>query len=307
MSSWRILLAAMAVIALSAVTGCREQLTRVMVEAPNQGQHRMKGSIELPEDLRARVTAKNLRVIAGRPPANLATVLLTPEGGDRRAPVVMILRHTWDPEPPRVGPFAESFLDAGYRVLLVDVRGCGHSSGNWFSYGAREAADLAAVVEQLWHELDAPIAIFGTGYAGSLALHAATREPRITTVVAVAPFRSYRAAIPEYLRSHFIRNLFMTQGGREQVITDAAALASFDPDDADLERALRGKKFPFLLLHGADDRRIPTSHSEALVRAPQGRAKLIILKDLNHNETLRDRTEIIREECKKWFAEYLHP
>ena len=35
MSAWQTLLVVMALTALVAVTGCREQLTRVMVEAPN--------------------------------------------------------------------------------------------------------------------------------------------------------------------------------------------------------------------------------------------------------------------------------
>lgn len=79
-----------------------------------------------------------------------------------------------------------TLVKAGYRVVTVDLRGCGESSATWGGYTRTDiAGDLIALVKHL----DGPAVLVGHSIAGGAATIAAATEPSlITAVVELAPF-----------------------------------------------------------------------------------------------------------------------
>ncbi|HTD51795.1 MAG TPA: alpha/beta fold hydrolase [Thermoanaerobaculia bacterium] len=73
---------------------------------------------------------------------------------------------------------AQSFLRHGYDVVSFDFRGHGDSGGS-YTFGASEALDLEAVVEQLVGEGKpyARFAVLGLSMGGSIAAEALARSP----------------------------------------------------------------------------------------------------------------------------------
>ncbi|MEV4813142.1 alpha/beta fold hydrolase [Micromonospora avicenniae] len=75
---------------------------------------------------------------------------------------------------------------AGYRVVAVDLRGCGESSAQWPSYSRTDiAGDLLAVIRHL----GGPAVLVGHSISGGAATIAAAQAPDlITGIVELAPF-----------------------------------------------------------------------------------------------------------------------
>lgn len=77
-------------------------------------------------------------------------------------------------------------VTAGYRVAVVDLRGCGESSADWPAWSRTAVAgDLLAVIRHL----GGPAVLVGHSLSGGAATIAAAREPSlITGLVELAPF-----------------------------------------------------------------------------------------------------------------------
>src|SRR6266542_258703 len=132
-----------------------------------------------------------------------------PGDGERRidvgpaAPATLAVRVEEPRLPPRatifvlhgIGDHKESMehwgerrTTTGYRAVLVDARGHGHSTGRWLTYGVLESRDLSQLVDKLG--IDGPIGVMGVSSGGATAIEWDGRAPRVRAVVAVAPFAS---------------------------------------------------------------------------------------------------------------------
>ena len=127
----------------------------------------------------------------------LAVDVHLPEKRDNeeRLPALLTLTRYWrSSENPRtgqpnpaVGSLFKRFLDHGYAVVVVDVRGSGASFGTRpTEYGHQEVEDGRDVVEwvvaQPWS--DGTVGAFGTSYTGTTAeLLAAVEHPAVKAVI----------------------------------------------------------------------------------------------------------------------------
>jgi len=77
-------------------------------------------------------------------------------------------------------------VEAGYRVAVVDLRGCGESSAQWPSYTRTDiAGDLIAVIRRL----GGPAVLVGHSISGGAATIAAAQAPDLVTgIIELAPF-----------------------------------------------------------------------------------------------------------------------
>jgi pimeloyl-ACP methyl ester carboxylesterase len=89
---------------------------------------------------------------------------------------------------------------AGYRIVLVDLRGHGRSTGDWIGYGAFEVNDLKNVLDEVQRRglITGPIGVVGLSYGASVALQLAGHDPRVGSVVAIEPFSDPRRAVVEF-------------------------------------------------------------------------------------------------------------
>ncbi len=92
----------------------------------------------------------------------------------------------------KAGPlerFAESFVQAGYAVLLFDFRCFGGSEGEprYFVDPLRQIGDYRAAIA-FARDLDLPIVLWGTSFSGNAAICAASREEGIAAVIAQVPW-----------------------------------------------------------------------------------------------------------------------
>ncbi len=139
-------------------------------------------------------------------------------------------------------PWAIRLAQAGYRCAVLDLRGQGVSTGKHISFGAFEARDVSAVIDDLgrrgWDV--SRVGLLGVSYGASVALLTAGRDTRVKTVVAFEPFASAERAVPELMRAVFTEE---AAGISDRQFAAAhvkqARVAGFAWADADIPAALQ--------------------------------------------------------------------
>jgi pimeloyl-ACP methyl ester carboxylesterase len=201
-------------------------------------------------------------------------------------------------------PMAAALSDAGFRSVLVDLRGHGESDGRYLTYGAHEATDVSQLLDALEGRGQAlgPVGVYGFSYGGAVAIDLGARDRRISGVVAVSAFASLRQAVEDYRQKYLpaVANA-LPDAWFQSAVDAAASWASFDPDASAPVRSIASSHAPTLLIHGDADTQVPLRHSQALLQASAGRAQLLVLPGASHDAMPGDRAHFIRDRVVAWF------
>lgn len=173
----------------------------------------------------------------------------------------------------------------GYRVVLLDLRGHGDSSGRHLTYGIVESRDTIQVIEALDAKglLARPVVALGASYGASTALMAAADSNHIDAVVAFAPFTDAPSSI-----DHLARTLFpwlfwaISDETMADAIDGASARSGVDLREARAIDVVGRITVPLLLVHGQEDGWVPPQNSFELYRAANGSASLMVVPEAGH-------------------------
>jgi len=232
---------------------------------------------------------------------------LTPPPGETPAPVtpkgtLVLLHGIMMNKESMLMPWGLYFAEKGYRVVIVDLRGHGGSTGNWIGYGAWEAADLRKVADDLQRRglMTDRIGVFGISYGATMALQWAAQDQRVAAIVALAPFSDARRAIVEFARGVMPKLATKISDAQFAAAEErAAGLAGFAWSDTDLHGAMQKIHAPVLFYHGQVDDWVSPQHSAELMQlAPTG-SRRRLLPD-NHL-SLTFRFEPIGAQALAWF------
>jgi uncharacterized protein len=238
-----------------------------------------------------------LRVTVGPPVASLSVELM--DAPQARGTIFVLHGIRADKEVMR--GWGTMLTHAGFRAVLVDLRGHGRSTGDWLSYGVVESRDLSQVLDALEAKglVAGGVGVMGTSYGAATAIEWAGVDPRIGAVVAIAPFASLRAVVPGYapvpLPTSFV----------DGCIERAGIRAGFDPELASPMMAIAKTKAPVLLVHGKEDGRIPFWHSERIAAMAPAHSELVLVPDEGHESIMNDATGVIGTRAPAWFAAHL--
>lgn len=286
-SRGRIAVAAFALLALAVFAWVPLQGlgARIIVDAPNRG---------MPEPA---PRPGEVRVAVGPPAASIALEILevpSPRG------TVFVL-HGIRAAKEWIRGWGEMLNHAGFRAVMVDLRGHGRSTGDVMSYGAVEAHDLRQVLDALevQGKVSGRVGVMGVSYGGSTAIAWAGADPRVAAVVAVAPFASLRDVVPDYLPIPLPRSF------ADACVERAARRGNFDPDLGSPITAIGATRAPVLLIHGLADARIRASHSERMAAVAPNRTELHLVPGAGHESIVGDPTGIIRTRAPAWFTAHV--
>lgn len=285
----------------------RAELARAVALAPNAGKQAADlEHFSLPRELAVR-GAFTLETRVRFPEASL-TSWVVPAGRDS-APGTVVLLHGVRLDKRSLAPLAPALADAGFRVVLVDLRGHGESTGRYLTYGSVEARDVTAVLDALEERAPlGPVGVFGYSYGGAVAVMTGALDPRVRAVVAASPFSSLRSVMTDYERKYLPAPLSLVPDAWFQgAVDDAGKLAGFNPDrNTTLALAPRSRE-PVLLIHGLADTQVSPNHSRALDAALGGRTELRLLSGETHESILLDRSGTVRAATAAWFSRWLAP
>ncbi|MEM6854480.1 MAG: alpha/beta fold hydrolase [Planctomycetota bacterium] len=204
--------------------------------------------------------------------------------------------------------WARMLAEHGYRVVLVDQRGHGRSTGDWATYGVRESRDMQRVLDELERRglFVPPLGLWALSFGGSTAVQLADLDERVEAMLLISTFTSMRDIVPDYGRA--IGFNFLSDEQFVRVVDHAGRHGGFDPDEANVMDRLTEQDIPTLIVHGEDDRLIPIDHAVRLYHAAnRENVELIRIQSANHT-TLGDTVVWpIYEPMLDWFGQHLAP
>jgi uncharacterized protein len=184
----------------------------------------------------------------------------------------------------------------GFDVIAYDSRAHGDSEGSICTYGYFEKDDLRKIVGSVTHT---PIVLIGNSLGAAIAIQAAAGEPRIAGVVAAETFSDLRTVARE--RAPWI----LTEAIVARAFQLAEKSGAFEVDGVSPERSATDIRVPVLLIHGADDRDTPASHSQRVLSSLAGPKRLILVEGAGHNESLRQEQTWV--EIDRWIEDVVVP
>jgi pimeloyl-ACP methyl ester carboxylesterase len=286
------------------LVGCSNRfLARRVVAPPNELRQKLTGPLA-PID---NPTDGHLRIAVGPPKATLSAWVREPEKGATPRGTILIL-HGFLAEHAWLGYADDAFHEAGYRTVLVDLRGHGESTGKHITFGVVESRDLVQLTDYLQrnHLCGDHIGVYGVSMGASTAIEFAAIDRRVTAVVAVSPFASFVDEVPHFGRTLLpFPGAFLSKSDYAAIIARAAEIAQFDPRDASPLNAINKTRAPILLLHGDKDAIIPYASSRKLHDAAPDHSELVILPNEGHVGACFDFSGDARKRGADWFDRYL--
>lgn len=149
-------------------------------------------------------------------------------------------------------PWGLTLAQAGYRVVLVDLRGHGHATGDRIYFGGVERTDLVQCLDALQQRrvCAGPVGVLGISYGAVLALQWAAVDPRVQSVAAISPYMNPGTAVADFLKTYVPALSWRTDTNAAAIV--ARRLAAEGPD-LNTTAAVRQLKQPVLLVRGGHD------------------------------------------------------
>lgn len=201
-------------------------------------------------------------------------------------------------------PLAGVFLEAGFNVLLLDIRAQGASEGAVMTYGYRERYDVQAAVRSLINQSpEEAVGISGVSLGGAIALQAMEVTPELQCGIVMSTFASMRDVVHLYAAR--------TAGFRIDLIADLAMLgaegiAHFQVDSVQPMLSASRLKEPVLFIHGDADLHIPEDNGRKnyLACASPGK-EWFTVKGANHNNVLEKGATRLQEMLSDFAKKHL--
>ncbi len=210
----------------------------------------------------------------------------------------VLLLHGYGGEKGSLLDEAAYFRQLGYRVVLVDFRGGGASSGNEVTIGYREADDVRAVCQHLrryWHEPN--VVLFGVSMGAVAALRAMAEYPadvRPVAAVLESPFGStYQTVVNRFQAMHVppvpMAALLTFWGGVQHGYWAFGHVPT---------AYARRVAVPTLVLQGTADARVQVFEVEEIAAGLVGPKRLVLLPGAGHGHYIASRPQAWRAAVK---------
>ncbi|MBQ9086808.1 MAG: alpha/beta hydrolase [Clostridia bacterium] len=176
--------------------------------------------------------------------------------------------------------------EAGYHVLLADQRSHGQSEGIYICFGAKERWDVGAWCR--WAEERFPslsIALLGLSMGASTVLMA-TGTPLPSSVQGVVADCGFSSPFEIIARTLRYKHKIYPYPAIYGMNIWSRILAGFDYWQVSCQQALQGNRLPILMIHGENDRFVPTEMSRRISRLFPDQICLWTVPEAPHSQSI---------------------
>jgi alpha-beta hydrolase superfamily lysophospholipase len=276
-------------------------------------QRRQQKSDDPPSDLYTKASWQTVSIHATVDRVPLEAWFATSNGITTKGCVV-VMHGISDSKAGSVG-FAPMFLEAGFAVLIPDIRSHGRSGGPILTYGIHEKHDVLDWAH--WLKAQQPgcqrIYALGESLGASILIQAAAVEPlAFAAIVAECPFADLRS-IAEYR----VNQLILQQANSIPHWSSRLAAKSIvgggllytkaryglDLTGASPLAAIERTRTPILLVHGNSDEKTAPDHSKRLAEASRLSSALWLVPKAGHTAASSTAPAEFRQRVFTWFAQ----
>jgi pimeloyl-ACP methyl ester carboxylesterase len=285
-----------------------QPLAEVMASVPNRINPLAGEANPLPPVETLLGVDQHFWVEVGPPEASLSVSVMEPKGKSRPPRGTVLVLHGVLSRSARMIPGARALSGAGYRAVLVDLRGRGRSTGKYMTFGIQEAKDLSQVIDALKRKdlLAGDLGVYGISYGATTSIHLAAIDRRVKAVVAVEPFSTAREEVPHFARVVVPEvGLLISDKTYQRSLDEAGRIGHFDPDEADAVKAIGRTSAPVLIIHGTNDWIVPHRQSERLHAAAPDHSELVSVPYLGHLALWVDPGGHVAQRARDWFDRWL--
>lgn len=210
-----------------------------------------------------------------------ATVPAAPNRWTSAPKGTVLLLHGYGLAQFSMMPWAFLLAEEGWRCILVDLRGHGKSTGKEIYFGLKETGDLSRLLDALARdkELAEPVDVMGESYGASLAIRWKTVDPRVGSVVAIAPYGSLSNTVMNIREQYapWMPKWWVRAGLRElpSVLNVPAA-------ELDITTVLGQKPVAALFVAGTDDQITPPNTVKQLYSMALPQSQLLVVTNATH-------------------------
>jgi pimeloyl-ACP methyl ester carboxylesterase len=178
-------------------------------------------------------------------------------------------------------PWALRLGQEGWRCVLVDLRGHGKSTGDQVFFGVTETNDMSQLLDALQrdHHLAGPVSVIGESLGAALALRWKTVEPRIDSVVAIAPFANLSNAVMN-IRQEYAD--WMPKALVRAGIKQLPAALEIPAGEFDTTTVMRRKPVLALFVAGGEDKISPPGEVQQVRELALAGSELVLVRQATH-------------------------
>jgi len=202
--------------------------------------------------------------------------------GDAQKPVI-IFAHGLNRSRLELLDQAAESNKRGYGVLLFDYRNHGESGNGYTTLGIHESRDVCAAKEFVKQRAGGrPVVLWGISLGASTAILGAKRCGGFAAIISDSAFLSFRETIAHHFRLVFPLPSFPIAN---LIILITSLRVGFDPDEGDVEAAVREVGIPILFIAGGRDERMPPELAQRMLKAAaHSQKELFLVPDAGHGD-----------------------
>ena len=189
-------------------------------------------------------------------------------------------------------PWALRLAEEGWRCVLVDLRGHGKSTGRKIYYGTVEAHDLSQLLDELARDqqVSGPVSVIGESYGAALALRLKAVDPRIGSVVAIAPYGELSGVVLNICHEYagWLPTSLVKAG-----LKKLPALLKVDAAGLDTTTVLDRTPVAALFVAGAGDKIAPVADVRKLAGKAVPGSEIVVVPDASHEAVVYHFDELL--------------
>jgi dipeptidyl aminopeptidase/acylaminoacyl peptidase len=226
-----------------------------------------------------------------------------PTGNQRH--LIVLVHGMWSSWLEMAG-LGRDLHDAGFDVLLFDLRGHGESDASRLYLGRRERTDIRAVMAWAKSEGFSHDRIGWLGYSmgGSTVLMEAARNPEIQVAVVDSPYGD----LPKLLEHQLSKHSGLPRWFNPGILMAARWVFGVRTDDLVPIRSARewGER-PLLLIHGESDTIVPIGQARDLARTLGASCLMLTLPGVEHVQAYPSDPQRYIQTVSSFFTSHLSP